>query len=102
MSIKEQSASHLEDRPANSIKRTELLLTLKLNIIDRLNLDTKPEDMVNDVPIFGTGLGLDSVDALLLALVIESEFGVEVNDEDISEFESLNSIADFIEARGAK
>ena len=50
----------------------ELILKLKQEIIEVLNLeDIKPEDIDNDAPLFGEGLGLDSIDALELIVLME-------------------------------
>ena len=56
---------------------------VKEAIIRSLHLPIAPGDIADDVPLFGTGLGLDSVDALELVLEIEREFGVKVSDEQL-------------------
>ncbi len=79
---------------------------IKKMIVETLMLeDVNPADIVTDAPLFGTGLGLDSIDALELALAIHSRFGVRVreNDEHNREyFQSVHSLADFIRAEQAK
>ena len=76
---------------------------LKTLIIESLALEgVTPEDIQTDAPLFGTGLGLDSIDALELALAIQSEFGVRAqeNDERNREyFHSVKSLAEFIRAK---
>lgn len=58
---------------------TEVKATLKELMIAELNLPGKtPADIVDDAPLFGAGLGLDSLDALQLAMVVEERFGVKV------------------------
>jgi acyl carrier protein len=78
---------------------------LKTLIVDTLALeDVKPESIETDAPLFGEGLGLDSIDALELALAIHTEFGVktEENDERNREYyHSVRSLADFIRSRQA-
>jgi len=85
-------SDHLEDR-------------LKKLIVDTLALeDVAPESIETEAPLFGEGLGLDSIDALELALAIHSEFGVktEENDERNREYyHSVRTLADFIRARMA-
>ena len=55
----------------------ELVLKLKKEIIEVLNLEeVKPEDIDNDAPLFGDGLGLDSIDALELIVLIEKNYGI--------------------------
>ncbi|PKN36306.1 MAG: hypothetical protein CVU63_16920 [Deltaproteobacteria bacterium HGW-Deltaproteobacteria-20] len=75
---------------------------IKQVIVDELNLpDQRPEDIDDDAPLFGEGegLGLDSLDALQLAVAIEERFGVRIpeGDESRSIFRSVNTIAAFIE-----
>ena len=83
----------------NGSRRVELSDALKRILIQRLSLRIDPEQITNDAPLFETGLGLDSVDALELAVAIESEFGVPVTEADIAELHSINKLADFITKR---
>lgn len=79
---------------------------LKALIVDTLALeDVEPQSIETDAPLFGEGLGLDSIDALELALAIHTEFGVRTkeNDENNREYyHSVKSLADFIRAEQAK
>jgi len=79
--------------------------TLKQLMIEQLDLRGKqPSDIDDAAPLFGAGLGLDSLDALELAMAIEERFGVGVpeGDEGRAVFASVDAIADFIaRARGA-
>lgn len=73
---------------------------LKKQLIEVLNLeDLQPEDIDNDAPLFGEGLGLDSIDALELIVMIEKRYGIKIKDpaagKDI--FKSVNTMAAFIE-----
>lgn len=63
--------------------------------------DVSPKDIFDDAPLFGNGLGLDSVDALELAIEIEKRFGVRLSqaEEDRAAFASVATLAGFIEAR---
>lgn len=66
--------------------------------------DVKPEDIETEGPLFVEGLGLDSIDALELALAIHQEFGVKTSPEDERNrqiFYSVKSLADFIRAEQA-
>lgn len=80
---------------------TDLKTTLKSLIIDTLDLeDISPEDIVDSEPLFGEGLGLDSIDALELGLAIKKTFDVkiEANSEKTKEhFYSINNLVLFIE-----
>lgn len=56
----------------------ELVLELKKEIIEALNLeDITPEDIDADAPLFGSGLGLDSIDALELIVLMEKKYGIK-------------------------
>ncbi|AWV99166.1 phosphopantetheine-binding protein [Arcticibacterium luteifluviistationis] len=79
---------------------SDLKVNLKLQIIEALNLeDLSPEDIEDDAPLFGDGLGLDSIDALELIVLLERNYGIKiVNPEDGRViFESINVMAKYIE-----
>jgi len=83
----------------------DLKYELKKQIIEELNLeDIKPEDIQNDAPLFGDGLGLDSIDALELVVLIEKYHGVKITDEEVGKrvLASINTMAEFIEEEKAK
>ncbi|PYQ37417.1 MAG: acyl carrier protein [Acidobacteria bacterium] len=70
-------------------------------IVRRLKLDIDPTTIQNDAPLFGEGLGLDSIDALELVLGLEQEFGIKVEDEEVGvkAFASVDALVDFIEQK---
>jgi Phosphopantetheine attachment site. len=75
---------------------------LKKIIVEELNLEEiQPEDIEDDAPLFGEGLGLDSLDVVELVVLLEKHFGVEVKnlDEGRDAFQSINALASFIEGR---
>lgn len=77
----------------------ELIPKVKQMIIDSLRIDgMSPDEIVTDAPLFGDGLGLDSIDALQLVVAMEKEFGVVVPDAATGSkvFASVRSMADFI------
>jgi len=77
----------------------ELILTLKQEIIEVLNLEeVKPEDIDNDAPLFGDGLGLDSIDALELIVLMEKNYGIKLQDANQGKeiFKSINTMAEYI------
>lgn len=81
------------------------MYTLKEQIIERLNLkDLKPENIGDDQPLFVEGIGLDSIDALELIVLLQQEYNIKLsNAEDGPRvFHSVRTIADYITAnRGA-
>lgn len=83
----------------------ELIEKLKLQIIDALNLEgMTPDDIDNDAPLFGEGMGLDSIDALELIVVLDKNYGIRLNSpaEGKTIFKSINSIADYIQKNRTK
>ena len=77
----------------------EVKSKLKEIIISELNLEGKaPGDIDDTAPLFGEGLGLDSLDALQLAMAVEENFGVQVPEGDEARpiFASVNSLVDHI------
>jgi len=79
----------------------ELISQLKRLIIDVLKLqEVTPEQIVDDAPLFGEGLALDSLDALQLAVSVEEKFGVPIADEQAGKqaFRSVAALASYIES----
>ena len=73
---------------------------IKRAIVRSLRLPITPESIENGVPLFGEGLGLDSIDVLELVLEIERTFGVSITDEQTGNkvLRSVDSIAEYITA----
>lgn len=72
---------------------------LKQSVINHLKLqDVTPEQIDNDAPLFGAGLGLDSIDALELIVLLQQDYGVKIKnaEEGKSVFRSIRTMADFI------
>lgn len=72
---------------------------LKLQIIEQLNMeDIEPEDIDVEEPLFNEGLGLDSIDALELIVLLEKEYGIKLKDSRLGKevFYSIRTMADYI------
>lgn len=68
-------------------------------IVSALNLDLAPGDIEADAPLFGDGLGLDSIDVLEVALVVSKRYGVQLksdNEDNIRIFSSLRALTAYI------
>ena len=77
----------------------ELVEKLKNEIIEQLNLeDIEPDDIDASDPLFGDGLGLDSIDALELIVLLEKEYQLKIDDPKDGKviFHSINTLAEFI------
>ena len=77
----------------------ELILELKEQLIDVLNLEEMtPEDIDTDAPLFGDGLGLDSIDALEIIVLLEKKYGIKLANaaEGKAIFTSVRSIAEYV------
>ena len=77
----------------------ELMMDVKKLIIERLKLEEiAVEDIDTDAPLFGEGLGLDSIDALELVIGLEKEYGVSIPDAEVGRevFQSVRTIAHYI------
>lgn len=78
----------------------ELIDQLKGEIIEQLNLeDIKKEDIKNDAPLFGEGLGLDSIDALELIVLLEKNYGIKIASPADGKkiFQSVTTMAQYIQ-----
>ena len=84
----------------------DLLLEVKNEIIEALNLeDMTPEDLGDDDPLFSAdGLGLDSIDALELIVLLEKKYGIKLQDPKDGKkgFKSVRVMAEFIQANRTK
>lgn len=77
----------------------ELIIELKEKIIQALNLEEMtPEDIDTDAPLFGEGLGLDSIDALELIVLLEKNYSIKLANpaEGKAIFKSVATIADYV------
>lgn len=87
------------------METTELKQQLKKQIVEFLNLLTvKPEDIKDDEPLFGEGLGLDSIDSIELIVLLNREYGIVIEDpkEGRKVLVNINTMADYIEKHRTK
>ncbi len=87
------------------METTELKEQLKKQIIEFLNLiSVKPEDIKDDEPLFGEGLGLDSIDSIELIVLLGREYGIDIKDpkEGRKVLTNINTMAAYIEKHRTK
>ena len=82
----------------------ELKQQLKKQIVQFLNLSVKPEDIKDDEPLFGEGLGLDSIDSIELIVLLSREYGITIQDpkEGRKVLVDINTMVDYIEKNRTK
>jgi len=74
-------------------------------IVEALNLEVAPADIDPEQPLYGEGLGLDSIDILEIALVVSKRYGVQLradSEENVRIFGSLRRLVDYITAHRTK
>ena len=87
------------------MQREEIKTALKMLLVEGLRLeDVRPEEIDDAAPIFVEGLGLDSVDALELVVLVEEKFNIQIPDEEVGKkvFASIDALTDFVAAEMAR
>ncbi len=80
-------------------KLAEIREKLKVLLVDQLSLDdVEPEEIEDDAELFGEGLGLDSLDAVEIVVMLQRNFGMEVKDMEKSRevFRTISTLADYV------
>ena len=92
------SMSQQAEKPVASISETEITRL----IVETLHLDVSPADVDPDGPLFGEGLGLDSIDMLEIALSVSKKYGFDLRSEDRAAFASVRALTAHIEQLRSK
>ena len=74
-------------------------------IVSALNLDVTPDEIAPEAPLYGEGLGLDSIDILEVALVVSKRYGFQLradNEDNVRIFRSLHSLCEYIAGNRTK
>lgn len=90
---------------SNPTSKEALIEELKEQIVTTLNLDDiEPSEIGNDEPLFGSGLDLDSIDALELVVSLEKKYAIKIgsSEESKAALESVNTLANLILAKQAE
>ncbi len=79
-------------------RRTDVLAKIRRMLVISLSLRRKPEEIDPDTSLFGTGLGIDSIDAVEILVALEIEFGVKLTDpiDRRRQLRSVNSLVDLV------
>lgn len=96
-----ESTAQTSFPPADAV----LLAEVAQLVVDALNLEVAAADIVADDPLYGDGLGLDSIDILEIALVVSKHYGLQLragDEENHAIFRSLRSLGDHIAAHRTK
>ena len=92
-------------QPADKVNSDSLTAEVARLIVRALNLEVAPAEIAPDQPLYGEGLGLDSIDILEIALVVSKQYGVQLradNEENGRIFGSLRQLVEYIGAHRTK
>jgi acyl carrier protein len=88
-----------------SAAASDLELEIAQLLVTALNLDVAPADIPSDQPLYGKGLGLDSIDILEVALVVSKKYGLQLradSEDNHRIFSSLGSLAEYVATKRTK
>jgi len=82
---------------------TDLKARVRQMLVDNLMLQVQPDEITDELPLFGEGLGLDSVDALQIVVALDKNFGLKIKDAEMAKgvLKNVNTIVAAIEANAA-
>ncbi len=81
------------------MSEAELKAKIKQVLVEGLKLKRDPESIGEDDSFFGGGLNLDSVDILTLVTVLEEQFDLRIQDEEVRQINSVNEVAAFLQRK---
>jgi acyl carrier protein len=76
--------------------RKSILAAIKQELVERLQLEFDPAILDDDTFLFGSGLALDSIDAMELIIGLQARFGVELPEGDLAPMRTINTLADVV------
>lgn len=85
-------------------RRAQVLARVQQMIVDQLFLEVEPGDLDPDAPLFGSGHGLDSIDAVELVVALEGQFGVRLQESRVASvphLRTVNTLVDLVTAMEA-
>jgi len=87
-----------------TMETSELKEQVKKQIVQFLNLSVSPADIKDEEPLFGEGLGLDSIDSIELIVLLSREYGIDIKDpkEGRKILTDINTMVDYIEKHRTK
>ena len=100
--MSDKASLMLQPAPLTDVGLQRELATL---FVQALNLEVKPQDIDPDAPLYGEGLGLDSIDILEVALMVSKQYGIQLradSQENQQTFRSLRHLAEYIAAHRTK
>ena len=98
-----QESGRMDENLRKKIQaRREVLEAIKSELVERLQLDLEPESIDDDTYLFGSGLQLDSIDAMEIIIGMQARFGVTVPEGDMSALRTVNTLADLVQSTAAR
>lgn len=95
----------MDDKTMPAAANSDLELEIAELLVKALNLDVAPADIPADQPLYGKGLGLDSIDILEVALVVSKKYGLQLradSEDNHRIFSSLGSLAEYVATKRTK
>jgi len=95
----------MDDKITPAAASSDLKLEIAELLVKALNLDVAPADIPPDQPLYGKGLGLDSIDILEVALVVSKKYGLQLradSEDNHRIFSSLGSLAEYVATKRTK